>query len=119
MNPFMGSNEFNMKQLFLTILSLFCIISAVFADGTKQFMPNAAGEGETPVGKGQCYLALGSREGGSGPSRAFARYNSDGTSCGENDRLYIRIDDCTKEKIYFGIGGVGAYIKTLIIPMSH
>lgn len=106
MNPFMGSNEFNMKQLFLTILSLFCIITSVFADGTKQFMPNAAGEGETPVGKGQCYLALGSREGGSGPSRAFARYNGNGTSCGENDRLYIRIDDCTKEKIYFGIGGV-------------
>ena len=105
MNPFMGSNEFNMKQLFLTILSLFCIISSVFADGTKQFMPNANTEAD-PQPKGQCYLALGSREGGSGPSRAFARYNGDGTSCGENDRLYIRIDDCTKEKIYFGIGGV-------------
>ena len=105
MNPFMGSNEFNMKQLFLTILSLFCIISSVFADGTKQFMPNCGTEAN-PQPKGQCYLALGSREGGSGPSRAFARYNGDGSSCGENDRLYIRIDDCNKEKIYFGVGGI-------------
>ncbi len=106
MNPSMGSNELNMKQLFLTILSLFCIITSVFADGTKQFMPNAAGEGETPVGKGQCYLALGSREGGSGPSRDFARYDGDGTSCEDADRLYIRIADHTKEVICLGIGGV-------------
>ena len=106
MNPSMGSNELNMKQLFLTILSLFCIISSVFADGTKQFMPNKNGEGETPEGKGQCYLALGSREGGTAPSREFARYNEDGTSCGEYDRLYIRIADCTTEKIYLGIGGI-------------
>ena len=106
MNPYMGSNELNMKQLFLTILSLFCIISSVFADGTKQFMPNAAAEGETPEGKGPCYLALGSREGGSGPSRDFARYDGNGKSCEDADRLYIRIADHTKEVICLGIGGV-------------
>ena len=105
MNPFMGSNEFNMKQLFLTILSLFCIITSVFADGTKQFMPNANTEAD-PQPKGQCYLALGSREGGSGPSRDFARYDRNGTSCEDADRLYIRIADHTKEVICLGIGGV-------------
>ncbi|MBR5434171.1 MAG: T9SS type A sorting domain-containing protein [Bacteroidales bacterium] len=95
-----------MKQLFLTILSLFCIISAVFADGTKQFMPNKNTSG-TPEGKGQCYLALGSREGGTAPSRAFARYNhTNGESCPEDDRLYIRIADPVNEKIYLGFGGI-------------
>ena len=102
----MGSNELNMKQLFLTILSLFCIISSVFADGTKQFMPNCGTEAN-PQPKGQCYLALGSREGGSKPSRGFARYShSTGISCEEYDRLYIRIADPDHETIYLGFGGI-------------
>lgn len=79
--------------------------ATVFADGTKQLMPNAGTE-DAPAAKGTCYIAIGSREGGDGVSRAFARYNSDGTSCGEEDRLYIRIDDYTKEKIYLGFGGI-------------
>ncbi len=79
--------------------------ATVFADGTKQLMPNAGTE-DNPVAKGTCYLAIGSQEGGSGPSRAFARYNSDGSSCGDQDRLYIRIDDCNTEKIYLGFGGI-------------
>lgn len=95
-----------MKRYLLAILTFFILTFTAFADGTKQFMPNQSAEGETPVGKGNCYLALGSREGGTGPSRPFARYNSDGTSCDDKNRLYIRIDDCTTEKIYLGFGGI-------------
>ncbi|MCQ2959384.1 MAG: T9SS type A sorting domain-containing protein [Bacteroidales bacterium] len=91
---------------FLGILLAFCIVSTtVLADGTKQLMPNKNNSG-TPEPKGTCYIALGSREGGDGPSRPFARYNSDGTSCTEENRLYIRIDDHTKEQIHLGFGGI-------------
>lgn len=95
-----------MKRFCITILSILSIFCSVFADGTKQFMPNKNTSG-TPEGKGNCYLALGSREGGTAPSRAFARYNhSDKESCGEDDRLYIRIADPVNEKIYLGFGGI-------------
>lgn len=99
------NTEFVMNRIYIILFALITIIPSAFADGTKQFMPNCGPE-DDPQPKGQCYLALGSREGGKGASRAFARYNSNGESCSDVDRLYIRIADHTKEKIYFGIGGV-------------
>lgn len=79
-----------------------------YADGTRQLMP----KDESGNHKGYCYIALGSREGGNGPSREFARYNhSNGVSCGDENRLYFRIVNVDNknnegEIVYFGFGGL-------------
>ena len=96
-------------------------ISLAFADGTKQFMPNK-GTDDNPQPQGTCYMAIGAREGGSGPGRPFARYSEsvkiggttytksntlgekDSVSAPEEHRLHIRIEDPTTERIHFGFG---------------
>lgn len=79
------------------MLAFYCTLS-VFADGTKQLMPKDS--------KGVCYIALGSREGGNGLSREFARYNhSDKKSCDKLNRLYFQIKEAG-EIVYLGFGGL-------------
>ncbi len=94
-----------MKHIYLIFASVFLIVSFAFADGTKQLMPNCGTE-TNPQPKGNCYLNIGAREGGSGISRPFARYNhSTGTHCDEPNKLQIRIIDPTTERIQFGFNG--------------
>ncbi|MCR4800489.1 MAG: hypothetical protein K5860_08290, partial [Bacteroidales bacterium] len=62
-------------------------VSSAFADGTKQFMPNAGTDEDNPTPKGITYLSIAAQEGGNGPSRPFARYNHTGkaTTLGATD----------------------------------
>ena len=94
-----------MRHCILTILLLLLAALAALGDGTKQLMPNCGTEA-APAAKGYCYLALGSREGASGPSRPFARYqhSSSKKSCSDENRLYFRISN-TNETVYLGFGG--------------
>jgi len=117
-----------MKQFGVILAAMLFAVSSAFADGTKQFMPNK-GTDDNPQPQGTCYMAIGAREGGSGPGRPFARYGEsrtindatradDGTTyykastLGEKDsvsapeehRLHIRIEDPTTERIHFGFG---------------
>lgn len=97
-----------MRRVGCIAVMILLLISSAFADGTKQLWPNTAADGETPsptAGKSnnQCFLALGSREGGTGVSRPFARYNADGTSCDEDNRLYFRVKP--GESVCLGFGG--------------
>lgn len=97
-----------MRRVGCIAVMILLLISSAFADGTKQLWPNTAADGETPsptAGKSnnQCFLALGSREGGTGVSRPFARYNADGTSCDEDNRLYFRVK--SGESVCLGFGG--------------
>lgn len=94
-----------MKQYIFPFLFLLLITIKTFADGTKQLMPNC-GTDDAPEPKGICYLALGSREGGTGPSRPFARYqhSSSKKSCSDENRLYFRVSN-VGETVYLGFGG--------------
>ena len=117
-----------MKQFGVILAAMLFAISTAVADGTKQLMPNK-GTDDNPQPQGTCYMAIGAREGGSGPGRPFARYGEsrtindttradDGTTyykastLGEKDsvsapeehRLHIRIEDPTTERIHFGFG---------------
>ena len=110
-----------MKQFGVILAAMLFAVSSAFADGTKQFMPNAGTEA-SPSPKGTCYMAIGAREGGSGPGRPFARYGEkvtiggvtyyksntlgekDSVSAPEEHRLHIRIEDPTTERIHFGFG---------------
>lgn len=98
-----------MRRVGCIAVMILLLISSAFADGTKQLWPNTAADDETPsptAGKSnnQCFLALGSREGGKGPSRPFARYqHSSKVSCDTNNRLYFRIKD--GESVCLGFGG--------------
>ena len=105
-----------MKQFGVILAAMLFAVSSAFADGTKQFMPNASAENTTPVPtptpKGNCYLSIAAQEGGEtsgNPSRNFARFyrSSDGTtdhSCDTSDALYINIKDPKHEVIHFGLG---------------
>lgn len=110
-----------MKQFGVILAAMLFAISLAFADGTKQFMPNK-GTDDNPQPQGTCYMAIGAREGGSGPGRPFARYSEsvkiggttytksntlgekDSVSAPEEHRLHIRIEDPTTERIHFGFG---------------
>lgn len=98
-----------MRRVGCIAVMILLLISSAFADGTKQLWPNTAAEKATPsptAGKSnnQCFLALGSREGGNGPSRPFARYqHSTKESCDTNNRLYFRIKE--GESVCLGFGG--------------
>lgn len=110
-----------MKQFGVILAAMLFAISTAFADGTKQFMPNK-GTDDNPQPQGTCYMAIGAREGGSGPGRPFARYSEsvkiggttytksntlgekDSVSAPEEHRLHIRIEDPTTERIHFGFG---------------
>lgn len=110
-----------MKQFCVILAAMLFAISLAFADGTKQFMPNK-GTDDNPQPQGTCYMAIGAREGGSGPGRPFARYSEsvkiggttytksntlgekDSVSAPEEHRLHIRIEDPTTERIHFGFG---------------
>ena len=63
-----------MKQFGVILAAMLFAGSSAFADGTKQFMPNK-GTDDNPQPQGTCYMAIGAREGGSGPGRPFARYS--------------------------------------------
>lgn len=99
-----------MKHIYLIFLSIFLTVSLAFADGTKQLMPLKEIKADgTYSPKGNCYVVIGAQEGGSGPSRPFARYYhsaKDGHVAGESvdtsARLFIEIRDCTTERIRFG-----------------
>ncbi len=97
-----------MKKLWFILFFVLLFEHVVFADGTRQLMP----KDESGNHKGYCYIALGSREGGSGPSREFARYqHSTGKSCGDENRLYFRVVNASNknnvgEIVYFGFGGL-------------
>lgn len=95
-----------MKQFGVILAAMLFAISSAFADGTKQFMPNAGTDENNPTPKGITYLSIAAQEGGNGPSRPFARYNHTGDqeSCEEPHRLHIRIIDHENEKIHFGFG---------------
>lgn len=103
-----------MKQFGVILAAMLFAISSAFADGTKQFMPNAGTDEDNPTPKGITYLSIAAQEGGNGPSRPFARYNhtgkattlgaTDNASCEEPHRLHIRIIDPAHEKIHFGFG---------------
>lgn len=95
-----------MKHIYLIFVCVFLTVSFVFADGTKQLMPNCGTDNPQP--KGNCYIVIGAQEGGSGPSRPFARYNPDGTSADTSARLYINIRDYTTETIRFGFSDIFA-----------
>ena len=99
-----------MKRFCLLILSVSIFFSSAWADGTRQLWPNTAAEGAAPnpkagIADNQCFLALGSREGGNGESRPFARYqhSSSKASCSAENRLYFRLKD--GEKVCLGFGG--------------
>lgn len=99
-----------MKRFCLLILSVSIFFSSTWADGTRQLWPNTAAEGAAPnpkagIADNQCFLALGSREGGNGESRPFARYqhSSSKASCSAENRLYFRLKD--GEKVCLGFGG--------------
>lgn len=110
-----------MKQFGVILAAMLFAVSSAFADGTKQFMPNK-GTDDNPQPQGTCYMAIGAREGGSGPGRPFARYSEsvkiggttytksntlgekDSVSAPEEHRLHIRIEDPTTERIHFGFG---------------
>lgn len=110
-----------MKQFGVILAAMLFAGSSAFADGTKQFMPNK-GTDDNPQPQGTCYMAIGAREGGSGPGRPFARYSEsvkiggttytksntlgekDSVSAPEEHRLHIRIEDPTTERIHFGFG---------------
>lgn len=103
-----------MKQFGVILAAMLFAVSSAFADGTKQFMPNAGTDEDNPTPKGITYLSIAAQEGGNGPSRPFARYNhtgkattlgaTDDASCEEPHRLHIRIIDPEHEKIHFGFG---------------
>ena len=110
-----------MKQFGVILAAMLFAVFSAFADGTKQFMPNK-GTDDNPQPQGTCYMAIGAREGGSGPGRPFARYSEsvkiggttytksntlgekDSVSAPEEHRLHIRIEDPTTERIHFGFG---------------
>lgn len=92
-----------MKRICLFIVSVCLFFSSALADGTKQLMPNK-GTDDKPLPKGNCYVVIGAQEGGTKPSRPFARYNNDGTSANDSARLHINIRDYTTERIRFGFG---------------
>ena len=92
-----------MKRFCLLIVSVCIFFSSAWADGTKQLMPNK-GTDASPEPKGNCYVVIGAQEGGTKPSRPFARYNNDGTSANDSARLHIHIRDYTTERIRFGFG---------------
>lgn len=95
-----------MKQFGVILAAMLFAISTAFADGTKQLMPNQHYNNDevTPEPQGQCYITIAAQEGGTGPSRPFARYNSDGTSCPKEHRIHIHIVNPDNEMIYFGFG---------------
>lgn len=97
-----------MKRIGLFIVSFCLFFFSAWADGTRQLWPNTAAEGATPnpkagIADNQCFLALGSREGGNGDSRPFARYqHTTKESCSLEHRLYFRIKD--GETLCLGFG---------------
>lgn len=83
------SNNF---LLFVFIFFLFPEI--IVAEGTKELMPDSASNQ-------RAFILIANGNAGGALRDPFALYNGD-----TNYRLYIRISDYTKEKIYFGIGAI-------------
>ena len=114
-----------MKRFCLLILSIGLFFSSAWADGTRQLWPNTNTEADpnpyTGNNYNQCFFDLGAREGSTGPSRPFARYNhSDKESCAPEHRLYFRVKD--GETVCLGLGGFlynhGTYDKRTTPPTS-
>jgi len=84
------SNHFS---IFFSILFAFFTIQTI-GEGTKELMPDSASNK-------RAYILVANGNVGGALRDPFALYNGD-----TNYRLYIRISDYTKEKIYFGVGTI-------------